>query len=313
MPKQTSAQILGRLGERWFQSILPPEFVFTRPAEDFGIDGVVAIGGDQMMTPVEFGVQVKASHSWSIQDDSVVVQGIAIETLRYWAGRLLPTLIVLYDAEAKAGYFAWAPEVISKAHLEKSTKTTSLRVPRTNSLGVSCWPGIKDQAVAYHRQLASAFATLSDARPVLRAVRALAQALRLLGLPRSVNVSGEDSMLRQLADVVAHREVVTSLRALASTLNKGHALQASLVDAADTYRSICSSFLHPFDDLLRGTDQAVAVWANDERMAHSSPQLMSIITDLIVGLSTIAIPEFGASRSNKALHPSAARSTSGRG
>ena len=46
MPKQTSAQILGRLGERWFQSILPPEFVFTRPSEDFGIDGVVTIGGD---------------------------------------------------------------------------------------------------------------------------------------------------------------------------------------------------------------------------------------------------------------------------
>ena len=95
----------------------------------------------------------------------------------------------------------------------------------------------------------------------------------------------EDAMLRQVADVVAHREVVTSLRALASALSQGHALQARLLDAAETYRSICSSFLHPFDDLLRETGQAVAVWANDERMAHSSPQLMSIIIDLIVGFS----------------------------
>ena len=66
------------------------------------------------MTGIEFGVQVKASNRWSIQDDNGVVQGIAIQTLRYWAGRLLPTLIVLYDAEAKAGYFGWAPELISR-------------------------------------------------------------------------------------------------------------------------------------------------------------------------------------------------------
>ena len=118
-------------------------------------------------------------------------------------------------------------------------------------------------------------------------------------------------MLRLLADVVAHREVVVSLRALAAILSKGHSLQAGLVDAAETYRSICSSFLHPFDDLLRGTGQNVAVWANDERMVQSCPQLISVITDLIVGLSTIAIPEFA--RPNKALHPSAARNMSGRG
>lgn len=313
MPKQTSAQILGRRGERWFESILPPEFVFTRPAEDFGIDGVVAIGGAYAMTPVEFGVQVKSSNRWSIQDDKVVLRGIAIETLRYWAGRLLPTLIVLYDAEAKAGYFAWAPEVISRTDLKKSTKTTSLKVPRMNSLGASCWPGIKDQAVAYHQQLASALATLSDARPVLRAVRALAKALRLLALPRNVDGSNEDAMLNLVTDVVAHREVVTSLRALASTLSKGHVLQASLVDAATTYRSICSSFIHPFDNFLRGTGQCVAVWTNDERMVHSKLQLISIIADLVAGLSTTAIPEFSEARPNIALHPSAGRNTSGRG
>jgi hypothetical protein len=98
LPKQTSAQILGRQGERWFHSILPPEWVFTRPSEDFGIDGTVAIGDSAAMTPVEFGVQIKASSHWATQGENIVVTGIAVETLRYCSpagSRLQWKLIVI--------------------------------------------------------------------------------------------------------------------------------------------------------------------------------------------------------------------------
>ena len=300
MPKQTSAQILGRHGERWFQSILPPEWVFTRPAEDFGIDGTVAIGDTHAMTPVEFGVQVKASSRWSIQGDCIVVPGIAIETIRYWAGRLLPTLLVLYDAESMTGYFAWTADLISFSDLDKSSGATmSLKVPQSNLFGTECWSGLKQQATMYHQRLASAFATLSDATPLLRTMRSLAQALQLLVIPKKViGESNEEAMLCRVADIVAHREVVASLRDLASRFSPGHGLHASFREAAETYRSICAGFLHPFDDLLRGTGQNVAVWVNDDRLVQAHPQLVSIVTGLMVGLTTLAIPEISVSRPN---------------
>ena len=305
MPKQTSAQILGRQGERWFQSILPPEWVFTRPAEDFGIDATVTIGDRSAMTPVEFGVQVKASGRWEARDEYLVVPGIAIETLRYWACRLLPTLLVLHDAVALNGYFAWTAELVSRSALEGcSGATMSLYVPRANSLSVDCWPRLKREAAEHHHRLASAFATLSDAKPVLRTIRALAQALQLLVLPRSAaGEPKEEAMLRAVADVLAHREVITSLRALASSLGPGHGLQqANLRDAAETYRLICTRFLHPFDDVLQGTGKNVAIWVNDEGMTRARPQLISIATGLIVGLTTLAIPEIATSPHNSASH-----------
>ena len=247
------------------------------------------------MSPVEFAVQVKASRHWAVQEDHIVVPGIPIETLRYWAGRLVPTLLILYAPEAGKGHFAWTAELISRADLEgASGRTVSLKVPQSNFLNADRWPAIKCQAVAYHQKLASALATLSDAKPILRTIRALAQALNLLVLPkRAVVGSDKDmAMLRQMSEVVAHREVVLSLRGLAAALGQGHLLQASLRDAAETYRLICSDFLHPFDDILTGSERDVAVWANDERMSKALPQLISIVTGLLVGLSMLAIPEF---------------------
>ncbi|MEO8372850.1 MAG: DUF4365 domain-containing protein [Candidatus Solibacter sp.] len=300
MPKQTPAQILGRQGERWFQSILPPEWVFTRPSEDFGIDGTVAIGDSHAMTPVEFGVQVKASSRWLIQGEYIVVPGIAIETIRYWAGRLLPTLLVLHDAQNTTGYFAWTADLISLCDLEESSGTTmSLKVSRSNLFSNTCWAGLKQQATMYHQRLASAFATLSDARPLLRTIRALAQALQLLVIPKNMpGRSNDEAMLCRVADIVAHREVVISLRTLAARFDPGHGLHTSLREAAEMYRSICAGFLNPFDDILDGTGTGVAVWVNDERMIQAHPQLVSIVTGLMVGLSTLAIPEFSTSRPN---------------
>jgi hypothetical protein len=47
MIRQTEAQNLGRAGERWFESILPKEWIFQKPAEDIGLDGKVIIGDDR--------------------------------------------------------------------------------------------------------------------------------------------------------------------------------------------------------------------------------------------------------------------------
>jgi Domain of unknown function (DUF4365) len=61
MRKQSKAQIIGREGERWFSSILPPEWSLQRPIDDFGSDGIVAVGSEKHLTSFEFGVQVKST------------------------------------------------------------------------------------------------------------------------------------------------------------------------------------------------------------------------------------------------------------
>lgn len=182
MRKQVKAQVLGREGERWFQSILPPEWVFQRPSEDFGIDGTVAIGDERSLTAFEFGVQIKASTIWIIRDDYLIVPSIPVDVLRYWAVRLLPTLLVAYDAANRTGYYAWVPELITLTDITSSAKaTTTLKVPVSQRLDTKTWLVIKGQTLQYHRRLASALATTKVIRPLLSTVHALAQAASAAG------------------------------------------------------------------------------------------------------------------------------------
>lgn len=67
--------------------------------------------------------------------------------------------------------------------------------------------------------------------------------LRLLGLASVASPQSENErMLLQLGEAVAHREVVTSLEALVSTLNSGSPLQPRLQTAATAYRSLFNLF-----------------------------------------------------------------------
>jgi len=293
MPGQSSAQIMGRQGERWFQSVLPPEWLFTRPSEDFGVDGTVSIGTGACVTPVEFGVQVQASKSWAFENGCIVVPGVAVPTLRYWAARLLPTLLVLYDPLKMNGYFAWTMDLVSRRELEgAANKSIRLKVPDSNLLDSACWSQINRQAVAYHHQLASAFASLSNSAPFLRTTKALASALQALSLPPNVTMNKKhDKMLHDLASVAAHRKVVSSLRNLASKIDPKTALFNGLLEAADDYRAMCADFIDRFDDLLLYQDRALAVWIAEDRMDRAKPAVMFKITGLISSLTSLAMKE----------------------
>jgi hypothetical protein len=76
MIKQTTSQITGRSGERWFQSILPKEWIFQKPKEVIGLDGKVIIGTDKGVGGFEFAVLIKSSQSWKTSKDKIFVDGI---------------------------------------------------------------------------------------------------------------------------------------------------------------------------------------------------------------------------------------------
>jgi len=101
MIKQTESQNLGRAGERWFQSMLPKEWIFQKPEEDIGLDGKIIIGSDRETGGNEFAVQIKASKSWDTKDGLISVEGIKTDTISFWGSRLYPTLLVLFDEQKK--------------------------------------------------------------------------------------------------------------------------------------------------------------------------------------------------------------------
>ena len=115
MVKQTESQIIGRAGERWFQGLIPREWIFQRPEEDIGLDGKVTIGTNTATGGLEFGVQVKASTNWDIKDGVISLAGIKTDTLVFWGSRLYPTLLVLYDVSKDTGYYGWASDITNSA------------------------------------------------------------------------------------------------------------------------------------------------------------------------------------------------------
>lgn len=53
--------MLGRKGERWFQNVIPKEWILEKPSDDFGVDARVYISDGELITGLSFSVQVKAS------------------------------------------------------------------------------------------------------------------------------------------------------------------------------------------------------------------------------------------------------------
>ncbi len=289
MPQQTEAQILGREGERWFQKQLPPEWVLNVPTADFGIDGTIAIGDRTSITPFEFGIQVKTSRRWTRRKGHVIGPSVPSVTLRYWAARLLPTLLVLYEQGTGLGYYAWVQQLLARVQdVDGGKRTTSLKVPESQLVDGGCWQQIKDQAIAYHAQLASAFRTVDSLRAALATIHSLALPLRVLTfIPPPAHLLQQEQSLRMSIEASAHREVVLALRAFASKLPESSELRTRLEDAANAYRSMCSDFIGAFDDFLKA-EGPVILWTSPEHLSDARPRQIEILAELVTGLSAIA-------------------------
>jgi Domain of unknown function (DUF4365) len=289
MRKQTESQVLGREGERWFQSTLPSQWIYQRPSEDFGIDGIVAIGDDNSVTPYEFGVQIKTSTEWSAKDGHIAVQ-VRLEIVRYWVARIVPTLLALYDATEKIGYYVWIPQLVSRSDLaDDSRRTLALRVPVSSVLDPSSWSPIRQKALQYYDRLASAFIKRPVLASLLRTVHSLAQAHQWLNSVAFRAVESENQQKRAgLLEVAAHRHLLTAVRRLASQINPDCELKKVLDSAAETYCSLCAQFVHPVGELLEERNRTFAIWFGDEKAKELRPQLISIVAELLVGLTSLA-------------------------
>ncbi len=290
MRKQSTSQIIGRDGERWFQSILPPQWILNKPTEDFGIDFIVAIGDEENVTSFEFGVQVKTRKHWHAQGRKLVVSQLSLDVLRYWSMRLTPTLLVAYEASTKKGYYIWVPEILTEEVLQRKCATTSLSIPMKQKLTEKSWPSIKEELLRYHRELAASLGALKALRPVIKAINSFAQSSMLLRIAETSSPKEEnEKMLLDLSQALAHREVIVALESLAENIGASTHAGTKLLASSSAYRSLCEEIYHPFDAFMKDNkDQAVAFWANKEKTKELLPKLLMHILTTMAFLTGMA-------------------------
>jgi hypothetical protein len=283
--KQSSAQALGRKGERWFQAALPKEWLFQKPSEDFGIDGTVTIATPSSITPLEFAVQIKTSQEVRKSGNHLMVRGIRRDHLVYWASRLVPTMIVFYDARNDAGYYGWVPSLSAefRAAIDSEMAVKGVRLSVSSKIDAACWDAVQKNVQEHRKTIASAFTTATSAAAMLPAIHALAECLHTLHRVLSFFPlkDAEAAFLCQQLEIMTHMEVPRIISRLLDQ-KPSEAAAEWLLAFQESYKEQTRQFFtlppQPEADLLIGR-------INYTKLGHSRPALMLMLSEAIKTLS----------------------------
>ena len=264
MRKQSKAQIIGREGERWFHSVLPPEWSIQKPLDDFGIDGIVAVGTETHLSPVEFGVQIKSSSQFKTVGKKIVVPNIGKDELLYWSRKFYPTLLIAYDTKRKVGYFDWICNISSPEDLRKNQDFFYLHIDSARVVSHDCWPRLKAELEAFHMQFANAFHAKFELLPV---IITLASLLRNLCASTMADKETRDGlMLYVTAQAWTHIEVITQLDLLIPKTAPDSLLKRILAELRKAYFGKCDQIFLDFSKLVQSSD---ATWIMMKKPEHS--------------------------------------------
>lgn len=295
MVQQSDAQILGREAETWFRSVLPREWIAEQPKEDIGLDFIVFIGDKTEVGKLEFGVQVKGSANRPIvRDDIVSEAGITRGNVIFWASRLAPTLLVLYDDSKKQGYYGWIPKILPSAELREflasKRATITLKVPIGNRIEERAWKSIREAVTRQRDSISGAVFTINVTRALLEAINLVASSLRLLLIVQfdePTSRTQEHQMLLDLADTLSHAELIKALHNLSEKLEKNTPMSNFVMNAVLAYQKEVEVFTSGFEKVLEGKDAAVLINPDLRKMAR--PRLVIMQLELIHALSQVKV------------------------
>lgn len=291
MIKQTQSQSLGRAGERWFQSLLPKEWIFQKPEEDIGLDGKIIIGSDRETGGNEFAVQIKASKSWDIKDGLISVERIKTDTISFWGSRLYPTLLVLFDEEKNSGYFGWVFDIIhhpiefAYPSTRLSQKTITLKISASSTLTKDSFKQIKSDVDNYYIKFVNSLKGLRKTINILPTINQLIEAVRGLYLSHMQKPkTKEQEMMLGIMMVMSHREIIRAM----DNLQKKYQLEIGTKDFVlyfiATYINEVNKIINDFDKIIY-EDETRAVLINPEAHQKNTPKLIDLIFDLILILT----------------------------
>lgn len=291
MPKSTTPQETGRLGERWFISRLPLPWIFQPPHEDVGIDGVVVICESSQFNGLEFRVQVKASAQFRRKEDRIVIPDVKHSAMQYWVTGFTPTLLVAYEASSQTGWCAWANQVL--APIAEAVMTTdgvrSLEMPTRVRVDEGVWDTIRHQLGGLYAAIGRKLVVAQTVGPFLHALEELSSSLKHLyfaeaARPAESQRTEEQRALMHQLEATAYRDAVRAILTLNDELAGAGVPIEGLKEYAGEYSDRCSGFIRGFRELV-ATDGPVNCQVIAEGFALERRPLMNSIAGVIQQLS----------------------------
>ena len=288
MPNQTTANKIGRKGQRWFDAQLPDDWIMQLPTEDIGIDGNIVICEKGELNGIEFRVQIKSSSEFIRRDNKCVISGIKKSSFLYWITGFTPTLIVLYEDKTNKGYFYWINELagIHQELLHSTAKTITLHIPIRFEINKDGWQRIRED-LNYHRNLVSTiFRKADDFKILMPILNEIHHSLRGListqtATPKDGQWTQEQENLIHLLEVVSHRDFVVAIEKFYKFLEPESEGENYFKRVVNGYKEICRTFVQNFDDILKNVNENTALWLNPVLMKSERHNLMGLMIGIL--------------------------------
>jgi len=134
LPIRDDARQRETASELFFQQRLPPGWTCDRPVNDYGIDLRVGVVEANLVTGVDFLVQLKASQNPSNTNYETVT--LKLSTYTFLIGTLSVAMLVKYIAADQEAYWVMLRDVPPPS---QSQKSFTVRVPRENRFSTLDW------------------------------------------------------------------------------------------------------------------------------------------------------------------------------
>ncbi len=159
--RRTREHILADLSVNYVELlVLRCGFSAQRIDADYGYDLVVNLYTENGEIRNEtIPIQLKASDNlqkYAVARESAFSFPISTKDYRLWSLRLLPALLVLYDAQMNEAYWIDVADLAKKESQSIKGKTIRIPVPQQNILGVRTFVLLRNQAVEIQEQLRQA-------------------------------------------------------------------------------------------------------------------------------------------------------------
>ena len=134
-PNRHPNHILETKSNKFFSNQIPDEWFLDKPEHDYGIDFTANIVINEQVTGLNFSIQLKAKKT-EVKSESVLIK-LKYTTLRLYATRLEPVLLVAYVSEENEAFWLWFDEIDSD--LTTDSKTLTIHIPKKNRLSEINW------------------------------------------------------------------------------------------------------------------------------------------------------------------------------
>lgn len=290
MPRQSAQQLIGREGERWFQSRLPSGWILQKPTEDIGLDGVVVISDGSRYDGLEFRVQVKSSRHWKQNDSGFLLKNLNRESVLYWLTGFSPTLLILYSNKTKSAHWYWANRISTDSwrKLHGTSATISIRVPAQSQLDEDSWETIAAEVAGVHNSFVRTLSNANASRGIFQLLNSLHSSLLGIHTVQSAErsatgpISAPTQQLLCHLELVSHRDVILALRRFEESIPAEGNGRAVFTAIADRYQSRCAEFVRPTEAFLASshTTTSLCDLCLDDMVAYRD-SLVGVIVDTL--------------------------------